>query len=301
MKRASALLLAAAAMSAGTAQAFVRTTTDKNAAVRWPRTCVELIVHTASPPPNETPEMVVNAARAAAATWSHEGLSCSGFELLVTTDDMVAMAAAANDGRNHMFFRQDAWPYEPSALAITTVFARQDNGTILDADVELNAVAGGRFKWGDLVAGLGTGIHVEDLQNTLTHEFGHFLGLDHNCYLSGSNAKRGVDQNGVIVPECDQASSTVMAATMFAAVAPGDVERRTLTDDDIAGVCAIYPAGSYSARVLDGGAISCTGTGGGNLANSGCSLGGRQGSAAGLLLAGLLVSAAARRRSRRRG
>src|SRR4029078_11239294 len=99
---------------------------------------------------------------------------------------------------------------------------------------------------------------------------------------------------------CDQASATVMAATMFAAVAPGDIERRTLTDDDIAGVCAIYPAGSYSAHVLDGGAIPCTAPGG-NLANGGCSFGGRQGSAAGLVLAGLLVSAAARRRSRRRG
>ena len=40
MKTATALLLAAATMTAGTAHAYVRTTTDKNAQVRWPRSCV---------------------------------------------------------------------------------------------------------------------------------------------------------------------------------------------------------------------------------------------------------------------
>jgi hypothetical protein len=288
MKRATALLLAAATMTAGTAQAYVRTTTDKNAPVRWARSCQVINVHSGNPPPNLTPDLVVTAARAAAAAWGTQMAPCSGFELQVTVDENPA-STAANDGKNNMLFRRDAWPYEPSALAITTVFARQDTGVVLDADVELNAVDGGRFKWGDLVAGIGTGVHVEDLQNTLTHEFGHFLGLDHNCFLAGGTGKRGVDNNGVAVPDCDQASPEQQAATMFAAVAPGDTLRRTLTDDDIAGVCAIYPAAS---------AASCTD--GGGLAEGGCSLGARPGSA-GLALAGLLVSAAALRRRRRRG
>src|SRR4051794_22442730 len=251
MKRATALLLAAAAMSAGTAQAYVRTTTDKLAPVRWARSCVVITAHTNSPPPNLTPDLVVTAARAAAAAWSHESLACSGFELQVAVED-TADAPAANDNKNNMVFRRASWPYEPSALAITTVFARQDTGLILDADVELNAVEGGRFKWGDLVAGLGTGVHAEDLQNTLTHEFGHLLGLDHNCFLAGSSGRRGVDNNGVPVPECENASPEIQAATMFAAVAPGDTLRRTLTEDDIAGVCAIYPAASAASCTDDG-------------------------------------------------
>jgi hypothetical protein len=288
MKRAAALLLAGAAMSAGTASAYVRTTTDKMVPVRWSRSCQVVVAHNANPPPNLTPELVVTAARAAAATWSHESVACSGFELQISVEEN-SDAPAANDGKNNMVFRRSAWPYDPSALAITTVFARQDTGIILDADVELNAVDGGRFKWGDLVAGIGTGVHVEDLQNTLTHEFGHLLGLDHNCFLSGAS-RRGVDNNGVQVPDCDRASQEIQDATMFAAVAPGDTMRRTLTDDDIAGSCAIYPASS---------AASCTDSGDGMA--GGCSFGGRQGRAAGLVLALGLISAAIRRRWRPRG
>jgi hypothetical protein len=296
MKRASALLLAAAAMSAGTARAYVRTTTDKNAPVRWQRSCQVVAAHTLNPPPNLTPDLVVTASRAAAAAWTRDAVTCpgtmshTGFELQIAVEDMTT-ANAANDSKNNLIFRRDAWPYEPSALAITTVFARQDTGIILDADVEINSVDGGRFRWGDLVAGIGTGVHVEDLQNTLTHEFGHLLGLDHNCFLAGSNAKHTVDNNGQPVPDCDHVTPEIQAATMFAAVAPGDTERRTLTADDMAGVCAIYPEASASS--CDGG-DGDTGTG--------CSLGGQRGSAAGLLLAGLLVvSAAGLRRFRRRG
>jgi hypothetical protein len=288
MRGAAALLLAAAAVTGNRASAYVRTTTDKMAAVRWSRSCVVVTAHDADPPPNLTPDMVVTAARAAAAVWSHESLACSGFELQVAVEE-TADAPAANDGKNNLVFRRTSWPYDPSALAITTVFALQDSGQIKDADVELNAVEGGRFKWGDLVANIGTGVHVEDLQNTLTHEFGHLLGLDHNCFLSGTS-RHGVDNTGAPVPDCDHASAQIQAATMFAAVAPGDVERRSLTDDDIAGVCAIYPAAT---------ATSCSDTSDG-LA-SGCSFGGRQGRAAGLLLTVLLISAAARRRFRRRG
>ena len=299
MKRALALACGTAVLaSAGAAGAFVRTTTDKGAAVRWPRSCVVLVAHTGNPPPNLTPEMAVTAARAAAATWSGGSVTCptqpptsTGFDLQIAVED-TADAAAANDNKNNMVFRRSAWPYEPSALAITTVFARQDTGVVLDADVELNAVDGGRFKWGDLVAGIGTGTHVEDLQNTLTHEFGHLLGLDHNCFLAGAS-RHGLDNNGNPVPDCERASAEIQDATMFAAVAPGDTLRRTLTPDDMAGVCAVYPAESATSCTDDGLAGGCA-VGRGGTSGAGLAL------AAGLL--GVLgLSAVSRRRWRRRG
>ena len=297
MRRASLGLAAATLLaSAGPALAFVRTTTDKMAVVRWPRACVVVTAHIANPPPNLTPELVVSAAQAAAAAWSRQTLSCTGFELQIATED-TADAPAANDKKNNLIFRRSGWMYESSALAITTVFAQQNNGVILDADVELNAIDdNGRFKWGDLVAGIGVGPKVEDLQNTLTHEFGHLLGLDHNCFLQGTS-RRGVDNNGVAVPECDRSSAEVQDATMFAAVSPGDTLRRTLAPDDIAGVCAIYPPES---------ATSCTaggGDGGGDLSR-GCSVGGARSGAGvlALLAAALLgVSALRLRRARRPG
>src|SRR4030095_4318628 len=53
-----------------------------------------------------------------------------------------------------------------------------------------------------------------DIQSVLTHEIGHFVGLDHSGLVSS-----------VMVP--------------FAA--PGQLEQRTLAYDDIAGVSEIYP------------------------------------------------------------
>jgi hypothetical protein len=293
MKRALSLLFGTLVVAGGgAAHAFVRTTTDKGAAVRWSRSCVIVAAHTANPPPNLTPDLVVTAARAAAAAWGHEQLACSGFEIQVATEDN-SDAVAANDAKNNLVFRRTQWLYEPSALAITTVFARQETGVVLDADLEINALDGGRFLWGDLVAGVGTGAHVEDLQNTLTHEFGHLLGLDHNCFLSGTS-RRGFDNNGQPVPECDRAPQEIQDATMFAAVAPGDTARRTLSPDDIAGVCAIYPAAS---------ATTCTSGGGGDDGGlaGGCSMGRGRAGAAGLLAAALVLSAGLRRRWRRRG
>jgi len=293
MRQAAALgLLAAAMASAAPAAAFVRTATDKMAAVRWPRACVIVTAHTANPPPNLTPELVVSAANAAASAWSRQTVACTGFELQIATVD-TADAPAANDQTNNLVFRRNTWEYEPSALAITTVFAQQNNGTILDADVELNAIDGGRFKWGDLVSGIGVGPKAEDLQNTLTHEFGHLLGLDHNCFLPGTS-RHGVDNNGVQVPECDRSSSEVQDATMFAAVSPGDTLRRTLAADDIAGVCAIYPPES---------ATSCTaggGNGGGQLDDRGCSFGRGRVPTGGLLAVVLLWGFIYRRRRARR-
>jgi hypothetical protein len=294
-----ALGAAAALGAARPAAAYVRTITDKDAAVKWPRACVVVTAHIANPPPNLTPEMATAAAIAAAAAWTAPAVTCTGFSLQIATEN-TSDAPVANDHKNNLVFRTSAWEYDRAALAITTVFAQQIDGVILDADVELNAVpfatAGGgtkQFRWGDLVGGVGVeGSGVEDLQNTLTHEFGHLLGLDHNCFLSGTGSRRLVDDQGVPVPECDRATTEIQQATMFAAVAPGDIERRTLTEDDIKGVCAIYPPAS---------AATCTEDPGGG---GGCVLAGRAAHGGGLPLAlvagaAVIVVSARRRRGRR--
>jgi hypothetical protein len=309
MKRSllSLSLLTVLAWPARPAGAYVRTVTDRLVPVHWARACVGITAHTANPPANLTPDLVLSAAQAAAAAWSYPDVSCTSWTLQVTSE-ATADAVVANDQKNNLVFRTSNWTYDPSALAITTVFAQQSDGLILDADVELNA-AGGRFRWGDLVANVGTEGGAEDLQNTLTHEFGHLLGLDHNCFLPGTPA-RTMDNAGNPVPECDRSSAEVQQATMFAAVTRGDTERRTLAPDDQAGVCAIYPA----APIPDGGppAVSpaCTNAsvgggdnGGGGLSSGGCSLGARgAGGAAGfavVTLAGLAFSARRRRRQPR--
>jgi MYXO-CTERM domain-containing protein len=204
-----------------------------------------------------TPELFLSATRAAAETWSRPSVTCTGFTLAVAGVQSPAEVVVGSDGLNNLTFRTGAWPYDPHTLAITTVFARQSDGRILDADTEVNAVT---FKWGDLLAG-GAPQDAIDLQNTLTHEFGHVLGLDHDCRLGGGAGPAPVDNLGAPVPDCAVASPEQREATMFPATVAGDVERRTLAADDVAGVCAAYPAtASPCAPAPDAAADSAAGT-----------------------------------------
>lgn len=99
------------------------------------------------------------------------------------------------------------WPYEPNGLALTTVTYDDKTGKIYDADIELNGV----FYRFDVVEN--TPSTYIDIQNTLIHEIGHMIGLDH-----------------VYEP------SSVMYPTARA----GETKKRNLSPDDIKGVCEIY-------------------------------------------------------------
>jgi hypothetical protein len=287
------------------AGAFVKTRTDRGAALHWRESCVYVTAHVLDPPANLTPELGASAARAAAAAWSRSQVDCTSLELQVAVSQ-APTSVVANDQHSNVMFLQGTWCrepriadepcYDPSALAITTVFAQQNDGLVLDADMEINAVD---FTWGDLVDNIGATGNVQDLQNTLTHEFGHLLGLDHNCH-SPTDRIRGVDQNGELVPECTRAPPSVQAATMYASVMRRDVERRTLTQDDIDGVCAIYPAtaAALCAPVADGDPLAQTSVGQGG----GCSIGtdSHRPAAATAGVVALLAMLAGRRLSARR-
>jgi len=109
---------------------------------------------------------------------------------------------------NIVLFQDTKWEYKgvDNTLAKTTVSYDKDTGEILDADIEMNH-AYNEFTTGDDYV-------VYDLQSILTHEIGHFIGLDHT-----------LDYN----------------ATMNAGYQQGTIELRTLELDDMEGVCAIYP------------------------------------------------------------
>lgn len=92
------------------------------------------------------------------------------------------------------------------ALAVTTVSFNEDTAQIYDVDVELLS-ADAQFTVGDEAV-------VVDLAAVVTHEAGHFLGLDH---------------------------SLTVGATMAAGYLPGEIDTRSLHDDDIEGICAAYP------------------------------------------------------------
>jgi hypothetical protein len=130
-------------------------------------------------------------------------------------------------------------------IATTTTTSSRQTGQILDSDIELNdspATNGTRFTF-TAADGLPcdpndpaqTGCVRMDVQNTVTHEAGHTLGLDH----SG-------DPN----------------ATMYASAPFGETSKRDLGSDDTQGICAIYPKGKPSVACVPqtdpGGGCGCS-------------------------------------------
>jgi hypothetical protein len=109
---------------------------------------------------------------------------------------------------NCLVWREDDWPrdYGAEALALTTLTYEPATGKILDADIELNGV--------DYRFGTDCSPDAVDIQNTIAHEAGHMLGLDH---------------------------ADVSGATMQVYSGPGDCSLRDLSPDDIEGAVTLYP------------------------------------------------------------
>ena len=113
-------------------------------------------------------------------------------------------------------------------IALTTVSYVASTGEIVDADMELNAWGGSGPSppgyYFTCVDGTvcdprfppQTGCVSTDVQDVVTHEAGHVLGLAH---------------------------SPDPTATMFASAPLSEISKRTLAPDDVSGICSIYPAG----------------------------------------------------------
>ena len=99
----------------------------------------------------------------------------------------------------------------PTYIAITLVAADGDSGEIVDADMLVND---GGFNFSDSEEAPADG--RVDLRSVVTHEVGHFFGMDHSA-----------DVEATMYPDYSKSSDGPTAA-------------RTLAQDDIDGVCADY-------------------------------------------------------------
>ncbi|HEY6460654.1 MAG TPA: matrixin family metalloprotease, partial [Polyangiaceae bacterium] len=128
-------------------------------------------------------------------------------EAAVDDCGLVACDPTYHDPLHVIVFDDVKWPHDDpnNTLALTTVTYGVDDGRIFDADIEVNTAQH------TITAAEPPPDGSYDLQAILTHEAGHFFGLAH---------------------------ATETTPIMYAQYQPGAI---TLTSDDVAGVCAIYP------------------------------------------------------------
>jgi hypothetical protein len=129
----------------------------------------------------------------------------------------------------------DCWDditHGPGVIATTTTTSNKFTGQINDTDIEINDSVGSDGTKFTFTAVDGspcsdpnqTGCVRIDVQNTITHEAGHTLGLDHT-----------LDPN----------------ATMYATAPEGETSKRVLGNDDIQAICDIYPRGKATVTGND--------------------------------------------------
>lgn len=184
------------------------------------------------------------------AEWNTKVASCSFMQLVQTAP---AITEVGRDDKNVIKFRDTTWCrpaikddparcYSPSAAGITTAVFVDDaesdrDGEIVDADIELN---GADFAIADMGQSTGTNSCKSEITNTLTHELGHMLGLEHPC-LAGGDPPR-TDGDGKPVPACNSTSDpAIVEATMYNFQDCGETKKASLSQDEVDAICTIYP------------------------------------------------------------
>jgi hypothetical protein len=248
--------------SGGVAQAYCRTSTCSSCArdpetgcsiggtpIAWPSACVSFSMQEAASSTIEL-EAATALMREAFALWENARCGDAGEKPSIAISDSfgpaVCMSPQYNTrsgNANVVIFRDDEWPYSGEGRELAATWLTVDGqGAIFDADIEINATGPLALP---MPEGLSFGVIVDqhDLLSIMVHETGHFLGLDHS-----------------------REEGSVMLAELSAGEA-----RHTLSADDEAAICAVYPPDRDTAAACDytprnGFAPQCT-----VKADSGCS------------------------------
>lgn len=154
------------------------------------------------------------AIRDGALTWND--VTCSYFYFAANSPPISNRNTLVYDGYNHLGFGSYS---NPDVIAVTYIWF-STGSWIAETDIRFNT----SFTWNCQ----GTPGNWEmDVQNIATHELGHCFGLD-DLYGWGDSEK-----------------------TMYGYADYGETKKRTLHQDDIDGICAVYPAMASGMKGLD--------------------------------------------------
>ncbi len=231
-------------------EGFVRTgPTKAGNSLFWESGCVFFVVDADGTKalPGESEQEIIDQA---VESWNVASASCS---YLTLKKGATAKKEVGKDYTNVIKIRDTSWCrpkvkddparcYSEAAAGITTAVYVDDvrsarDGAIVDADVEINGV---NFAISNGGVTLSTEGCKAELLNTLTHELGHLVGLEHPCLAAGDPQR--VDDLGHAVPACGTTNDPkITEATMYNFQDCGETKKETLEADDIGFLCKVYP------------------------------------------------------------
>ncbi len=163
--------------------------------LRWAEQPITYVIDTTDAPEELDSDEQIDAINAAFDTWT----AVSGTSI----DFDYSPAGSIDSSANIVRWKQD-WPHDASLLAYT-INDVTTSGRIVHFEVQINAQG---YFWAT-----DENPQRMDLQNSMTHEVGHVLGLDH---------------------------PTLLAATMHPTIQPGEIHKRDLHIDDEDGLRELY-------------------------------------------------------------
>ena len=135
------------------------------------------------------------------------------FDRNTPTNNKNVLTSVDSEADLERLIEQGLWP-QADLVAITLTRYEPNTGEIVDADIVVNAAKFSIVEI-DPDVSCGNNSDTHDLENTLVHEVGHFIGFAH---------------------------VTDAEATMFANAKSCETKKRDLSMDDLGGLCSVYPA-----------------------------------------------------------